>query len=59
LIPLPELYSSENLRGSAGVTYLGTNEKAKREWGYTVRSLESGLSETLAYEMQQLGKKTH
>jgi nucleoside-diphosphate-sugar epimerase len=55
LFPVPELMSAENLRVQAGVTYLGTNEKAKRELGYTPRSIENGLRETLMYEMQRLG----
>ena len=53
-IPLPEQYSSEFLRVSAGVTYLGDNRKAKRELGYAPRSLEEGLPETLAWEQAQL-----
>jgi nucleoside-diphosphate-sugar epimerase len=57
VVPLPTMYTSEFLRQTAGTTYIGTNAKAKREWGYTVRSLEAGLRETLAYEMQQLGIK--
>src|SRR6266566_4394524 len=52
--PLPELYSAEGIRSSAGVSYLGTNEKARRELGYAPRTLEQGLPETLEYEMQQL-----
>jgi nucleoside-diphosphate-sugar epimerase len=52
---LPSLYTAESLRVIAGVTYLGSNAKAKRELGFTVRPLEEGLRETLEYEMQQLG----
>ena len=55
--PLPEPYNSESIRSSAGVSYLGTNEKARRELGYTPRTLEQGLPETLEYEMQQLGMR--
>ncbi len=55
VIPLPELFSAENLRGTAGVTYLASNEKAKRELGFTLRPLEDGLRDTLSYEMKQLG----
>jgi nucleoside-diphosphate-sugar epimerase len=54
VIPLPEIYSSESLRVTAGVTYLGSNAKAKRELGYQVRPLEEGLRETLEYEMKLL-----
>ena len=39
----------------AGVTYLGSNAKAKRELGYSVRSLEAGLRETLPHMMRELG----
>ena len=51
LIALPESYTPEGLRTIAGVTYLGSNAKAKRALGFTVRSLEEGLRETLASEM--------
>jgi nucleoside-diphosphate-sugar epimerase len=54
IVPLPAIYTAEGLRSTAG-TYLGSNEKAKRELGYTVRSLQEGLPETLAYEMRALG----
>lgn len=47
VFPLPPEYSAESLRVSAGVTYLGSNAKAKRELGYSARSLEEGLRETL------------
>lgn len=55
VVPLPPDFSGERLRVTAGVTYLGTNEKAKRELGYTVRPLEEGLKETLLHEMKELG----
>jgi nucleoside-diphosphate-sugar epimerase len=57
MFPLPEPYSAEGIRSSAGVSYLGTNEKARRELGYAPRTLEQGLPETLEYEMQQLGMR--
>jgi nucleoside-diphosphate-sugar epimerase len=57
LFPLPEPYSAESIRSSAGVSYLGSNEKAQRELGYAPRTLEQGLPETLEYEMQQLGMR--
>lgn len=53
--PLPDAYTAESLRVLAGVTYLGTSEKAQRELGLRMRSLEEGLQETLAYEMKLLG----
>jgi nucleoside-diphosphate-sugar epimerase len=52
-VPIPEAYSSEFLRVSAGATYLGDNTKAKKALGYAPRSLEEGLKETLAWEQSQ------
>jgi len=46
---------SEFLRVSAGVTYLGSNAKAKRELGLRHRPLEEGLRQTLLAEMRSLG----
>jgi len=54
VIPLPETYTAEGLRVTTA-TYLGSNEKAQRELGYTLRPLEEGLRETLLYEMRKLG----
>ncbi len=51
---LPESYTGEGLRVTAGTTYLGNNEKAKRELGFAPRSLEEGLRETLAFEQAEL-----
>ncbi len=55
IVSLPELYTSESLRVIAGPTYLGSSAKAERELGFQARSLEEGLGETLAHEMQLLG----
>ena len=57
VIPLPEAYTREGLRGIAGVTYIGDNSKARRELGYNPRSLKDGLAETLRHEMNLLGMK--
>jgi nucleoside-diphosphate-sugar epimerase len=46
-LPIPDLYSEEILRASAGVTYIGDNSKARKELGYAPRPLEEGLRETL------------
>src|SRR5207245_2970579 len=46
---------SERLRDLAGVTYLGSNAKARRELGFDPRPLEVGLRETLQHEMRLLG----
>ncbi len=59
IAPLPPNLSAEYLRISSGVTYLGSNEKARRELGYNPRSLDEGLPETLEYEMSLLGMKPH
>lgn len=56
-IPVPETYSSEYLRVSAGVTYIGSNAKAKRELGWIPRSLAEGLTETLQSEIRTLAAK--
>ncbi len=55
VVPLPENYTEEGLRVSAGSTYLGDNAKAKRELGYDPRPLETGLRETLTAMMQEQG----
>lgn len=55
IVNLPPSYTSEYLRAIAGVTYLGKNDKAKRELGFNPRPLEVGLRETIAEEMKALG----
>jgi dihydroflavonol-4-reductase len=55
IVSVPEDYSAEYLRISAGITYLGDNAKARRELGYTPRPLKEGLAETLYHEMRLLG----
>ena len=55
LLPLPSPLTAESMRTTAGVTYIGSKEKARRELGFTARPLEEGLRETLAAEMQALG----
>jgi nucleoside-diphosphate-sugar epimerase len=57
LIGLEGTYSSEGMRDTAGVTYLGSNAKAKRELGYAPRPLDEGLPGVLAWEMEQAGVK--
>ena len=58
VIPLPSAYSAESLNIMAGTTYIGDNRKARRELGFTPRSLAEGLRETLRYEMERLGLAT-
>ena len=55
IIPVSGQLSAESLRVLAGVTYLGSNAKARRELGYAPRPLKDGLRETLAHEMRLLG----
>jgi nucleoside-diphosphate-sugar epimerase len=54
IIPIPDMYSGEMLRASAGVTYIADNTKARTELGYKPRPLREGLEETLSYLMKQL-----
>jgi nucleoside-diphosphate-sugar epimerase len=55
VVPVPAAYASETLRVLAGTTYLGSSAKAERELGFSARSLEVGLRETLLHEMKLLG----
>lgn len=55
MIPVPADYTSEYLRVSAGVTYIGDNSKARKAWGYNPRPLAEGLRETLFHDMRSLG----
>jgi nucleoside-diphosphate-sugar epimerase len=57
LLPLPPSYTYEGLRSIAGVTYLGSNVKARRELGFDPRPLEDGLPETLRDLMRELGMR--
>src|SRR2546421_1521980 len=57
VVPVHDEYTAEYLRVSAGVTYIGSNGKARRELGYNPRPLEEGLTETLQHEMRLLGMK--
>ena len=56
-ITLPPLYSSETMRVQAGVTYLGNNNKAKKELNYTPRNLKEGLKETFNFELTKFNIK--
>ncbi len=55
---LAALTRSETLRVGAGVTYLGSNAKAKRELGLRHRPFEEGLRDTLIAEMRALGMRS-
>ncbi len=56
VVPVPDDYTAEYLRVNAGTTYIGSNAKARREFGYDPRPLRDGLAETLQHELQLLGK---
>lgn len=55
LVPLPAALSGETLRVMAGVTYLGSPEKARRELGFAPRPLADGLRHLIEHEMRMLG----
>jgi nucleoside-diphosphate-sugar epimerase len=57
IIPVPETYTSEDLRVIAGVTYIGDNSKAKRKLGYNPHPFREGWEQTLRHEMSLLGMK--
>ncbi len=54
VLPLPSTYTAEGLRIAAGPTYLGSNEKARRELGYVPRPLAAGWSQTVLSELAAL-----
>jgi nucleoside-diphosphate-sugar epimerase len=54
IVPLPDAYRSESLRINAGTTYVGSNAKAKRDLGFTIREPEEGLRELVEYELKRL-----
>ncbi len=47
--PGQDMTSAEAIRVMAGVTYLGSNAKAKRELGIEMRPLEEGLRQSLSW----------
>ncbi len=55
VLPLPPSYTSEGMRVVAGVTYIGSNARARSELGWHPRPLRDGLMETLRHEMVLLG----
>jgi dihydroflavonol-4-reductase len=54
--PLPAPLSSEMMR-TLGCTWMVTSAKAERELGYTHRSIEEGMAETISWEAAQLRKQ--
>jgi len=55
-VTLPTAYQPESLRVLAGTTYFGSNEKAVRELGFTARSLEEGMGQTIEHELRVLSR---
>jgi nucleoside-diphosphate-sugar epimerase len=47
VVPLPPQYAAESVRASLA-TYLGTPGKAERELGWSCRSIDDGLRETIS-----------
>ena len=48
------LVPAERVKVLAGVTYLGDDAKARKEWGWSPRSMEDGMRQTVAAEMRRL-----
>lgn len=55
VVRLPPEYTAEGLRTLAGVTYLGCDDRARQELGWSARPLDLGLAETLRHELNVLG----
>ena len=55
VVRLPPSYSPESLRVLAGVTYIGSSARARKELSWQARPLRDGLIETLRHEMRLLG----
>jgi len=53
--PLSDTLSPETLRVGAGTTYLGSNAKAVRELGISMRPLEQGLRDSLTWYLELAG----
>jgi nucleoside-diphosphate-sugar epimerase len=56
LANLPPALTPEAIRVVAGTTYLGSNEKAVRELGFSARSLREGMDQTLEHELRALAR---
>ncbi|MDP2053567.1 MAG: NAD-dependent epimerase/dehydratase family protein [Acidobacteriota bacterium] len=53
---LPTALQPESLRVLAGTTYLGANDKAVRDLGFTARPIEEGLAQTIEHELRVIGR---
>ncbi len=56
VLPVPAAFTAQNLRMLAGPTFLASSAKARRELGWTARSLAEGLRETLDHERRALAR---
>jgi len=54
LLPIPAAYTGEALRVAAGVSYLGSGERARRELGWEVRAFEPAWRAWLQAELLAL-----
>lgn len=54
VLPIPAQYTPEALRVVAGVSYLGSNAKARRDLGFEPRPLADGWVDTVHHEMATL-----
>lgn len=54
LVALPPSLEPESLRVMAGTTYLGSNARAVKELGFSARSLDEGMDQTLEYELRMI-----
>jgi nucleoside-diphosphate-sugar epimerase len=57
MVDLPVALTPEALRVIAGVTYLGSSEKAVRALGFTPRPLSVGMEQTLEFELREMGRR--
>lgn len=59
VVPVPEFYTAEGLRTWAGVTYIGSSEKAEKALGFSARPFEEGWRAHVLHTMQQAGRAPH
>jgi nucleoside-diphosphate-sugar epimerase len=54
VVPMPPAYAAESLREVAGTTFIGSNARARRELGWTPRTLVEGWGATARHELALL-----
>ena len=58
IVPVPDLFSSDSLRGMAASVELAVETtKARAELGWAPRSMDEALREVMADELSRRGKK--